>query len=159
MSRADRTDNSDDAYALAEMMAISEGAIVNWNRMGVVSYADGGYLELQARQVSLNKQGGENDEALRARIQTPPFAITPDLILSAVQQIVDSNGGGKVYMSEVPQDGVFLSMDGYIGDEHLIGVNFIVVRIPASADCVQAVTDAVRAKINAGRLFLIQEYT
>lgn len=158
MSRVDRTDSSDDAYILAEMMAIAEGVVSNWSRMGIVSYADGSYLELQARQVGLNKQADEADDALRARIQTPPLAITPDLILQAIQQIVDSNGGGQVTMIELPRDGAFASSGSFLGSGVRMGDTMVIVLIPASANCLSACTDALRAKRAAGKKFLIQEY-
>jgi hypothetical protein len=159
LANPDRPDGSVDAYALAEMMAVAEGVTKNWNRMGVVSFADGSYLELQARQVGLRKQSSENDDALRARVQTPPLALTPDLILQAIQQIVDSNGGGPVFMIEIPRDGLYLSRRQWLSRDEHVGDTVVVVRIPASANCLAACTDALRAKRAAGKGFLVQEYT
>lgn len=158
LGRVDRSDNSDDAYVLAEMMAISDCVTRNWARMGVVSYADGSYLELQARQVGLFKQSTETNEALRARIQTPPLALTPDLILQAIQQIVDTNGGGQVFMIELPRDSMYLNRDSFLSRDVLIGNTMVIVQIPASAHCLAACTDALRAKRGAGKKYLVQEY-
>lgn len=159
LGRHDRSDDSDEAYATAEMMAIAECTIKNWNRMGVVSFADNAYLELQARQVGLFKQSGESDDGLRSRIQTPPLAITRDLILQAIQQIVDTNGGGAVFMIELPRDSMYLNRNSFLNRESLIGDTMIIVRIPATADCLAACTDALRAKRAAGKRYLVQEYT
>lgn len=159
MARTDRSDGTDDAYVLAEMMAVAEGAVKNWSRMGVVSFADGAYLELHARQVGLHKQASESDEALRARIQTPPLAITPDLILQALQQIVNTNGGGQVFLIELPQSGIFLSRHGYLSRGRRLGQNMVIALIPASADCLSACTDALRAKRAAGKKYKVLEYS
>jgi hypothetical protein len=159
MGRPDRPDNTDDAYVLAEMMAIADGTLRNWSRMGVVSFADDAYLELAARSVGLFRQDGETDDALRARVQTPPLALTPDLILQAVQQIVDTNGGGQVFMLELPRDALYLDRRCYLDRDSHVGDTMIIVRIPASADCLVAVTDAVRAKRAAAKSFLVQEYS
>ena len=158
LGRLDRPDNSDDAYVLAEMMAVAECTVKNWQRMGVVSFADGAYLELQARQVGLFKQSAESDTSLRTRIQTPVEAITPDLILSAIQKIVDANGGGEVFMIELTRDGMFLGRDSFLDRSVLIGDTMIIVRIPASANCLASCSDALRAKRAAGKKYLVQEY-
>lgn len=159
MASRDRLDGLDDAYVMAEMMAVADGVITNWTRMGMVSYADGAYLELQARQSSLFKQSGENDDALRARIQTPPFAITPDLILESIQRIVDSAGGGQVFMLELPRDAIYLNRDSFLSRDQHIGITMVILRIPASANAASACTDALRSKIAAGKRFIVQEYT
>jgi len=159
LGKSDRADNLDDAYVLAEMIAISECTVSNWTRMGVVSYADGAYLELHARQIGLFKQGGESDGALRARIQTPPLAITPDLIISAMQQIVDDNGGGQAIMVELPRDSIYASRQMFADHGRRVGTNMVIVLIPASANCLKACTDALRAKRAAGKNYLVQEYT
>lgn len=159
LGRPDRSDNSDDAYIMAEMIAIAECATKNWNRMGVVTHADGAYLELQARQVGLFKQVNESDSALRTRIRTPPLAITPDLILQAIQQIVDAAGGGLVFMIEIPRDAAYVNRSFANRGYRIGGASMIIVLIPASANCLSACTDALRAKRAAGKLYRVEEYS
>lgn len=160
---SDRTDNSDDVYALAEMMAIAENVGKNWTRMARVTYADGEYLALHAQQVGLFQQLGETDESLRQRIRTPPLAVTPDLILTALQAIVDGAGGGTVYLVELPRDGFRWSRKQcwsrgwrYASLDHGI----VIALIPASRSAVLgAVSDALRSKILAGKTSLVQIYS
>jgi hypothetical protein len=158
----DRSDNSDDVYALAEMMAIGECVSKNWQRMARVTYADGVYLELQAAQVGLFKQAGEGDPSLRQRIRTPPFAVTPDLILTALQSIVDAAGGGTVYLVELPRDGFRWSRKQcWSRGWRWASINhgIVIALIPASRAAVQgAVADALRAKVLAGKTSMVQLY-
>lgn len=160
MGRTDRPDGTDDAYMLAEMMAISECVNKNWARMGLISRADGTYLELHARQSGLFKQDNEGDEALRIRIQTPPLAITPDFIIQAIQQIVDVSGGGEVFMIELPRDSAYLDRGAFMDRGARIGGStMIIVQVPLSADIRLAALDSLRARRAAGKLYAVEEYT
>lgn len=158
MASINRADGTDDAYILAEMMAVSECVVKNWSRMGVVSHADGAYLELQARQTGLNKQFGESDDALRTRIQSPPFAITPDLILEAIQLIIDGSTGGVVRMIELPRDGAYSSRSFFLRRGARMGSSVVIVLIPEISDRLSAASDALRAKRAGAKDYLVQEY-
>lgn len=160
---SDRSDGSDDVYALAEMMAFAESTAKNWQRMARVTYADGAYLELHAADVGLFAQVGESAESLRQRIRTPPNAVTPDLIVTALQAIVDSAGGGTVYLVELPRDGFRWSRKQcwnrgwrYASLDHGI----VIALIPASRVAVLgACADALRAKVLAGKTSMVQLYS
>jgi len=157
-----RADNSDDVYARAEMMAIAKCTVDNWVRMATVTYADGPYLELKAQDVGLFKSAGEPDDGLRKRIRTPPFAVTPDLILTALQEIVDQVGGGTVYIVELPRDGFRWSRSqcwsrGWRWASSNHGI--VIALIPASRSAVMAaVADALRGKVLAGKTSMVQLY-
>lgn len=162
LGRHDRLDGSDDAYALAEMMAISDCVVKNWSRMGVVSHADGDYLKLLARQSGLSETSGESDSALRTRVQTPPLAITPDLILQAIQSIVDANGGGAIRMIELPRDSMYfdsiIDSRSALDTDLRMGGSTVIILIPASANCLTACTAALKNKRAAGKRYLVEEY-
>lgn len=159
---ASRVDDGD-VYALAEMIAISQNVALDWARMAVVSYADGPFLELQARGVGLNKSAGEDDDTLRARVQRPPDAITPDLILTALQAIVTPiDNTNPVYLVELPRDGFAYSKDRAWHKGRRWSANgrgTVIALIPETAHSVAtAVSDALRAKVSAGKDYLVQEY-
>lgn len=167
LGNPNRADNLDDVYALAEMMAIAECVARNWVRMALVSTSSGPYLELLARGAGLHKQSGETDDQLRARIQTPPLALTPDMILSALYATANTSA---VYLVELPRDAgyagaganghglhrPFASRGRRIGAR---GQRVVLALVPASAAAKSACTDTLRAKVTAGAIYRVEEYT
>ena len=147
--------------AMAECLMLAEGYSASMVRESRVGTADGAYLALHAKSVGLFKQAGETDDALRERIRTPPDAVTPDLILAAVQQIINANGGGKAYLEELPQDAcyssrkMFANRGWYVGDKHR---HTVIVLIPQSSGAMTAVQDALRAKVLAKTRYIVRYY-
>lgn len=151
-----------DLSAACETLALAQNSSLNWQRMARVSYADGAYLELHARQAGLKKQPGEVDATLRQRIQTPPQAVTPDLILTAISQIVAPFSGDSVYIIELPRDGFAYTKDrGWSKGRRWSANGFgtVIALIPSDASAViEAVRDALRAKVSAGKNYYVQVY-
>lgn len=157
-----RSDASDDIYALAEMMAIGECMIRNWNRMAIVSTSEGPYLEALARGDGLFIQSGESDEALRERIRTPPLAVTPDLILQALQQIVDGVGGGQVFLIELPARSPYFSRSGFLNRRSRMGSSngqLVIALVPLASGAASSVAAALASKVTAGKSTLVEEYS
>lgn len=164
LGTTDRSDNLDDVYALAEMMAIGDNVAINWSRQVTVSTASGLYLEVLARGVGLHKAGGESDPSLQQRIRTPPYAVTPDLILTAMQQLVTAvDPSGIAYMVELPRSGFYWGRKqswarGWRWASRTRGI--VIVLIPAAASAaLGACLDALRAKVLAGKSYMVQLYT
>jgi len=151
----------DEGRSLAEMAALVEGTVAGWAREARVGTAHGAFLELHARDQALYKQDGETDAALRARIATPVLAITPDLIVEALQQIVDANGGGTVYLEELPRDSLKFNTGRCWNRGWRWGSrrHVVIALVPASAHCAAACLDALRAKVSAGKAYMVQEYS
>jgi len=152
----------DERVALAEVMALAEGAVAGWAREVRPSTAHGAYLEFLALGEGLFRQGDEVDISLRTRMATPPLAITPTDILTALQQIVDANGGGTVYLQELPRDSLYLNRQRCLNRGWRVGsaghAHMVIALIPASADCRTACLDALRTKRAAGKNYSVEEY-
>lgn len=164
LGATDRTDNLDDVYAMAEMMAIADCVAINWSRQVCVSTASGLYLEVLARGVGLFKASGETDVSLQQRIRTPPFAVTPDLILTAIQALVTTvDPSGIAYMVELPRSGFYWTRQqcwarGWRWASRTRGI--VIVLIPAAASAaLGACLDALRSKVLAGKSYMVQLYT
>lgn len=105
----------------------------------------------------------EGDPSLRTRIQSPPEAVTPDLIVEALQDIVDLYGGGRVYLVELPRDGFRYGRKqawrrGWRWGSSERGT--VIALIPmAAAGALGPCTDALRVKVTAGKGYLVQLYT
>ena len=154
-----REDGADEIYALAEMMAIAECVGQNWARNALVSTAIGPYLELLARGNGLKKQSGETDDQLRARAMTPPLAITPDLILAALQAAIDANGGGQVELVELPAQSMYLD-SGMCADR---GVRMgdrrtVIAIVPAMTGNADSAAALLESKTAAGVLTQVEVF-
>lgn len=67
------------------------------------------------------------------------------------------------FLIELPRDGLYLDRDGFLDEtpNGLIGGNrgVVIVLIPDTAAALTSVTDTVRSKVSAGKLYFIFEYT
>lgn len=146
---------------MGEALLLAEGTIAHYARESRWGTADGKYLELHARGEGLYKQAGETDDALRARMRTPPLAVTKDDILSAMQQIVNTNGGGTVYLEELPRQALYLNRQQCLNRGWLMGSRYrqiVIVYIPHAANCLAACQDTLRAKVLAAKEYIVREY-
>jgi hypothetical protein len=168
---------ADVAYAIATVLAAAKAEADRLFAGAVLGTAVGDFLDLHARDRGLRRQDGETDDQLRERLRTPPKAGTVSAIGDAVQQIVgDVVTVGPVLVIEIPRQGWFFDKDSalfdvsyrvqrtglnpvYCSNRFGGGRGVVVVLIPAAADAVAAVTDAVRTKVSGGKLWLVQEYT
>lgn len=177
-----RLDNQDDIYTVAEMLCVAEGVSTWLTRELLVSNADGPFLKMHARANGLFPQSNETDLALRSRIQTPPLTITRDLILSALQGIVNGTGLTTlpVFLVELPRSAEYFSRVGivaqpspastvnstpgaffsrpnaYMGDAV---VHMVIALVPAKAKARQACSDALRAKVAPSKAYFVEEYS
>jgi hypothetical protein len=147
----------DIAYTLAEMFAMAYAEIETLIAGAVLSTATGLFLDLHARDRGLRRQDGETDDQLRERLRRPPQAGTVAAILDAVNAIVD----GLAFMIELPRQAIFHDCQTFHDRLffHGGGRGVVIVLIPASANALASVQDAVRSKISAGKLFMVFEYT
>lgn len=79
----------DIARVLATMMAIAESEAARLMRGARIGTATGLFLDLHARDHGLRRSGGEADEQLQRRLQTPPKAGTVGAVLASVEAIVE----------------------------------------------------------------------
>jgi len=147
----------DIGYALAEMFNLSKQEIERLNAGANLSTSAGLFLEQQAKDRGLRKQDGETDDQLRERLKTPPKAGTVSAIIDAVDAIV---GDGKTILVELPRQAMFCDRDFGCDRGHRMGGGrgVVVVLIPESADAYDSVLDAVRSKVSAGKLYIVEEY-
>lgn len=107
-------------------MAKQLGAAMTTNRYWLeqlrISLADGpnatdpDWLNQHARDQGTNRQDGESDDALRARLQTVADAVTRSALLDAAQEILDADGVvGAPVLLELRRDRIFLGT--YDADE------------------------------------------
>lgn len=156
----------DEARSMAKIMASAETVVVDWARSIVISTAQGVALDALGDGEGLHRQGGETDDAYRPRLRTPPDAQTATAILASLQQVIDANGGGDVFLVELPRDGAYSSRGSGRGlstlsrGRRMSGgvVRMVIALIPASADCLAACTDILRTKKSAAKDYLVQEY-
>jgi hypothetical protein len=148
----------DIAYTLAEMFALSYTEIQRLSAGANVGTATGLFLDLHARDRGLRRQSGETDDQLRERLKRPPLAGTVAAIIQSVEAIV---GVGKAIMVELPRSSAYYDRSFGLDRGHRMGGGrgVVVVLIPASANALGAVRDAVRTKASAGKITLVQEYT
>ena len=165
---------ADVVNALATMFAMVENEVSRFARQSRIATASGLYLDLHARDRGLRRQDGETDDQLRERLRRPPLGGTVPAITEAVQEIIGDEG--TVFVIEIPNQGMFFDRYSFIGNPTSTGFNgvspfsgifrnrlgggrgVVVVLIPASAGALASVTDAVRSKVSAGKIWLVQEY-
>lgn len=170
---------SEAAAAVGEVMAWVDGIASGMVREARLSTSQGRYTDQHARDRGSSRQGGEVDRTLIERLRNPPDAITSGGILTAVSAIVTAAGGSLdgVRLIRLPSEGAYIAA---LGAEPTISstsgavratldrgarINppgrqrVLVVLIPAGLGILAAVTDAVRATINAGHTFRVEEFT
>lgn len=158
----------DIAYTIATMMSRSEEEITAYVNGARLSTATGLFLDQHARDRGLRRQDGETDDQLRDRLRTPPKAGTVTAITDAINQILGTDD--ELYLIELPKDSLyfdrahksvlnirpmFLTRGSLMGG----GRGVVVALIPQSADALESVSDALRTKVSAGKLWLVMEYT
>lgn len=151
----------DEAYAFGAIFGAAESVVADWTRQIRLGTATGAGLNQQTKDRGLRRQAGESDDTLRQRDILPPEAGTAPAILRALQAIVDVNGGGTVFLKQLPRDGAYCSRSFCLDrGERISGgvVRMVIALIPASANCLSACTDALRAKVSAAKAYLVQEY-
>ena len=164
---ANQNRSLDEAWAMAAIFGSALATIALWSQGIFIFSSSGSQVDAQGTNVGITRQGSEPDATLIARLQIPPTAGTRTSILTAVQQIVDANGGGIVFLIELPRDGACLSRSDGVGGPfcnrfaHFSGgpVRMVIACIPASANSLTSATDAVRARVSAAKAYLVQEYT
>lgn len=153
----------DEAWSAAAIFAATEAAIADWARAIMISTATGAALDALARDRGLSRTSGESDDSLRARISAPPTAGTLVAIYEAVRLVVDANGGGQIYLFELPKTGVYYSRSMCFnrGGSRLSSPRpqMVVVVIPAAGNCVTAVQAALLSKLAAGKSYLVETYS
>lgn len=161
----------DIAYTIATILSRAEEEQAVYIAGSHLGTATGLFLDAHAKDRGLRRQDGETDDQLRERLRTPPKAGTRSAILAAVQQIV---GSAQVIMIELPRDGAYYDRGEDAAPapsfnakraffdraaRYGAGRGVVIVLIPESADAVESVSDALRTKVSAGKIWLIQEYT
>lgn len=151
--------DSDEIYALAEMMAIAKNVQDNWTRSAVISYAEGPYLKIRAEERGYIPQDGEDDDTLRQRVQLPPTAVTRQALSDALQALVTATGGGTAYLLELPLQGSYVGQ-AYVGigrvSSHV--VKLLLGLVPAANDIANGALDILRAKRLAAKSYAVEEY-
>ena len=157
---------ADIAYTIATMMNLVKQEVDRLAAGAKLSTATGLFLDQHARDRGQSRQYGETDDQLRERLSTPPKAGTVSSIQAAVAQIVGVDG---TIVIELPLEGWFFDSQAAFFDRSFLiprrsnrfggGRGVVVVLIPASAGAYASVTDAVRSKVSAGKLWFVQEYT
>jgi hypothetical protein len=147
------------ATTIATVLAQAEGEVTRLSLGIHLGTATGLFLDQHAKDRGLRRQGGETDDQLRERLRTPPAAGTVSAIVDAVSAIV---GGLPIYIIELPKDSLYFDREfffdipsTYIGG----GRGVVIALIPASANAAASVSDALRSKVSAGKLWLVEEYT
>lgn len=156
------------ATTIATVLAQAEAEVTRLSLGIHLGTATGLFLDQHAKDRGLRRQSGETDDQLRARLRFPPAAGTVSAIVDAVSSIV---GGLPIYIIELPKDALFFNChqfwaqtstvasfhpaDAYIGG----GRGVVIALIPASANARASVEDALRSKVSAGKLWIVEEYT
>lgn len=105
----------DEAYTIATIIGSAFATVSSWAQGIAIGTAVGSQLDAQGTNVGLKRQGNEDDDPYRARLQSPPLAGIYSIIQSTLQSIVTASGGpdGSVFIIELPRDGAFLSRGFY----------------------------------------------
>lgn len=146
-------------YVIAEVFSVAYSEIQRLIAGSSLSTAVGTFLELHAKDRGLRKQSGETEDQLRERLRKPPLAGTVPAILSAVTAIVGN--AGQVILIELPLSSAYYDRDSFYDRAERAGGGrgVVIVIIPASANAKNAVIDAVRSKVSAGKIWRVEEYT
>jgi hypothetical protein len=149
----------DIAYTLAEMFALAYTEIQRLAAGSNVGTAVGAFLDLHARDRGLRRQEGETDEQLRERLRKPPQAGTVPAIHEAISAIIGD--ASKVIIIELPRSSGYYDQKCFYdsGSRMGGGRGVVIVLIPLESDAKAAVMDAVRTKVSAGKIWLVEEYT
>lgn len=160
------------AYTCATVMALAQEECERLTNGAILGTATGLFADLHAKNLGLSRQDGETDGQLVPRLQNPPKAGTVGAIIEAVEVIVDTDTYGPVFLIELPRHAMFLSgttpVNPYDIDYPFFhdrghrmggGRGVVIVLIPESADALASVRDAVRSKVSAGKLWLVEEYS
>lgn len=156
----------DVAYAVASIFARAAEEGARLTAGAILGSATGAFMDLHLKDRGLRRQGDETDAQAYERARLPPKAGTVAAILETVEAIVDSSE--TVFLIELPRQGAFFSSTTSPidypffhdrGDRMGGGRGVVVVLIPASASAADSVRDAVRSKVSAGKLWLVEEYT
>lgn len=106
--------NMEDLAAAAKSIGAAFEQGEHWAEQAFIQTAVGpvgdepDWLAQHARDRNMDRQDGETDAALRARIRTIADAVTRGLLLSEAQRIVDEDGVvGDAAMVELPRDGAY----------------------------------------------------
>jgi hypothetical protein len=147
----------DIGYALAEMFNLAKQEVERLNAGANLGTSTGLFVDAHANDRGLRRQEDETDDQLIDRLRKPPLAGTVAAIIEAVDAIV---GDGKTIIIELPRQSMYVSRHMGLNRGHRMGAGrgVVVVLIPASADALESVRDAVRSKIAAGKLYIVEEY-
>jgi len=147
----------DIGYALAEIFTLAKQEIERLNAGANLGTSTGLFTDAHANDRGLRRQDGETDDQLIERLRKPPQAGTVSAIIEAVDAIV---GDGKTIIIELPRRSLYINRRMGLNRGHRMGAGrgVVVVLIPASADALKSVRDAVRSKIAAGKLYIVEEY-
>lgn len=157
------------AETLAMVSAESDALILGSQLRNAV----GRFADLHAKDRGLRRQAGETDQQLYERLRKPPSAVTLEAIKSALEVIVGA--AGPVVIIELPRRSLYLDRAVLYGTpsndpetQYAMcldrsnrcggGRGVVVALIPSSANAVDSVTDALRSKVSAGKLWLVHEY-
>lgn len=149
----------DVAYTIATILAMAEEEVSRLAAGASLGTATGLFLDQHGIDRGLRRQEDETDDQYRARLRNPPKAGTVSSIREAVEIIID--GEGFVVVIELPRGSAYYDREFCLdrGKRMGGGRGVVIVLIPASANAMNSVVDAVRSKVSAGKLFLVQEYT
>lgn len=147
----------DVAYTVATILGMAESEVSRLAAGASLGTATGLFLDQHGIDRNLRRQPDETDDQYRSRLRIPPIAGTVSAIREAIEAIV----GEGVVVIELPRESIYLDrfMTLDRGRRCGGGRGVVIVLIPASADAVASVTDALRSKISAGKIWLVQEYT
>ncbi len=148
----------DIANVIAEVLVRANSEVERLSAGAHLSTATGLFLDVHARDRGLRRQDGETDDMLRARLRKPPLAGTVPAIMEALEAIVGEN---NVIIVELPRHSMYFDREMCMdrGIRAGGGRGVVIALIPASADAVSAVSDALRSKVSAGKIWLVEEYT
>jgi hypothetical protein len=149
----------DIAYTIATMLNFAEQESARLTRGAHLGTATGMFLTQHAKDRGLRAQGGETEDQLRERLRFPPAAGTVSAIIAAVKTIIAD--AGDVFLIELPKDAIYLNRSFCFNRGHRIGGGrgVVIALIPASANAKSSIVDALRSKVSAGKLWLVEEYT
>lgn len=156
----------DEAYALAEMMAVAEGQAMSWARDTRLSTSQGIWTNQHARDRGLSRQGGEDDDTLIARLRTSPQAITEAALREAIAAVIAATGAtgsaAVFYLVAVPvTHGAFCTTDMWCSADSRYtptSVRMTIAIVPAALNIKAGVLDAMRSKMPAGHVARVEEY-
>jgi len=151
----------EELHAIAAALRGADDAICSWERMAYIETAEGPWLDQHARDRSQTRQGGESDEALRARLLQTDDAVNVASILAAANAVLAAAGvAGTAVMVELPRDGAYMgvslgSIRSFFNRGYRMfrtGRPMIIIILPAGtpAAVVKSVSDVVRTKKAGG---------